>query len=138
MLDPSDLKIINMLLKNSKIPLSKIAKELGVSQPAAQKRLEKLKSKGIIIGSTVLLNERKIGWKRALVAMNVRKESYDEVLEALGKLPMVVGVYQATGPYAIAVEMIGPSGMVNGIITHIRRMKGVRECCPVSLIERVI
>ncbi|HNT60696.1 MAG TPA: AsnC family transcriptional regulator, partial [Candidatus Bilamarchaeaceae archaeon] len=69
MMDKSDLRILHLLLKDARAPLSRIAKELGVSQPAAQKRIEKLKSKGILIGSKALLNEKMIGWKHALVVM---------------------------------------------------------------------
>ncbi|MCX6769037.1 MAG: Lrp/AsnC family transcriptional regulator [Candidatus Micrarchaeota archaeon] len=138
MMDQSDLRILHMLLKDSRMSLSKIAKELGMSQPAAQKRIEKLKAKGIIIGSTVLLNERMIGWKRALVVLNADKKNYMELLDTLKKLPTVTAVYQATGPYAIGVELVGPAGVADGVIAHIRKMKGVRDFCPISLEEKVL
>jgi len=138
MMDQSDLRILHMLLKDSRAPLSKIAKELGISQPAAQKRIEKLKSKGIIIGSTVLLNEKMIGWKHALVVLNAGKKDYMRLLDALKKLPTVTAVYQTTGPYAIGVEMVGAAGVVDGMIAHIRKMKGVRDFCPISLEEKVL
>lgn len=138
MMDSSDLKILRMLLTDARMPLSQIARELGISQPAAQKRIEKLKANGIITGSSITLNNSKIGWKRALVAMNVRKAGYDATLAALTKLPMVSGVYQTTGPYGIVVELLGPAGVVNGLITHMKEMKGVAECCPISLVEKVL
>ena len=138
MMDQSDLRILHMLLKDSRMSLSKIAKELGISQPAAQKRIEKLKSKGIIIGSTVLLNEKMIGWKHALVVLNAGRKDYMRLLDALKKLPTVTAVYQTTGPYAIGVEMVGAAGVVDGIISHIRKMKGVRDFCPISLEEKVL
>jgi Lrp/AsnC family transcriptional regulator for asnA, asnC and gidA len=138
MMDQSDLRILRMLLKDSRMSLSKIAKELGMSQPAAQKRIEKLKSKGIIIGSTVLLNERIIGWKRALVMLNAGRKEYMGLLDAVKKMPTVTAVYQATGPYAVGVELVGPAGVVNGVIAHIRKMKGVRDFCPISLEEKVL
>ncbi|MEW5996301.1 MAG: AsnC family transcriptional regulator [Candidatus Micrarchaeota archaeon] len=138
MMDQSDLKIIRILLLDSRTPLAKIAKELGISQPAAQKRIEKLKSKGIIIGSTVLLNEKMIGWKHALVVMNAGRKKYMGLLDSLKKMPTVTAVYQTTGPYAIGVEMVGPAGVVNGMIAHIRKMKGVRDFCPISLEEKVL
>lgn len=138
MMDQSDLRILRMLLKDSRMSLSKIAKELGISQPAAQKRIEKLKSKGIIIGSTVLLNERMIGWKRALVVLNAGKDEYMGLLDALKKMHTVTSVYEATGPYAIGIELVGPAAVVNGVIAHIRKMKGVRDFCPISLEEKVL
>jgi len=137
-MDSSDLKIIRMLLKDARVPLSEMARQLGISQPAAQKRIEKLKANSIITGSAITLNNSKIGWKRAIVALNVRKVAYDNVLNALAKLPLVMGIYQTTGPYAITVELLGPAGVVNGLITHIKKMKGVTECCPISMAEKVL
>jgi len=138
MIDASDLKIIRLLLKDSRTPLSKMAEELGISQPAAQKRVEKLKKKGILVGSTAIINESKIGWKRAIIALNVRRAGYHSLLDLLIKLPLVTAVYQSTGPYAITVELLGPSGVVNGVISHIREMKCVVGFCPITLVERAI
>jgi DNA-binding Lrp family transcriptional regulator len=137
-MDQSDLRIIRILLQDSRTSLAKIAKELGMSQPAAQKRIEKLKAKGIIIGSTVLLNERMIGWKRALVVLNADKKKYLAIIDSVKKMHTVTSVYQATGPYAIGIELVGPAGVVNGVIAHIRKMKGVRDFCPISLEAKVL
>jgi DNA-binding Lrp family transcriptional regulator len=137
MLSQSDLKIIHLLLSDSRITLSEIAKKLEVSQPAVQKRIQRLKSDGIITGSTIILNQSKIGWKRALVAINTTRNSYQTVLDSVGKLAMVTAVYQTTGPYSIAVELVGPVGVVNGVISHIRKLKGVKDFYPISLVEKV-
>lgn len=137
-MDESDLKIINLLLKDSRTPLSAIARELGISQPAVQKRVGKLKAAGIILGSTALLNTGKLGWKRALVALNVRKAANPGLLASVSKLPFVTGVYSATGPYGIVVELLGPSGVVNGVVAHMERMRGVAECCAMSIVEKVM
>jgi DNA-binding Lrp family transcriptional regulator len=137
-MDASDLKIINLLLKDSRMPLSHIAKELGISQPAVQKRVEKLKSAGIIMGSTAVLNIGRLGWKRAIVALNVKKAGYRKLLAALSKLPLVRGVYHSTGPYGIVVELTGPAAIVNGVLSHMERMKGVSECCALSIVEKVV
>lgn len=136
-MDESDLKIIGMLLRDSRTPLSEMAAALGISQPAVQKRIGKLKAGGIIAGSTIMLNTGRMGWKRAFLALNARKADYAGMLAALQKLPFVRGVYQATGPYAIAVELLGPVGIVNAVMAHVAGMKGVGDCCPVSLAERV-
>jgi DNA-binding Lrp family transcriptional regulator len=117
--------------------LSQIAKELGVSQPAIQKRISRLKAEGIITGSTIILNQSKIGWKRALIALNTTKNKYSNILAQIKKLPMVTAVYQTTGPYSIAVELVGPAGVVNCVISHMEKMNGVRDFYPVSFAERV-
>jgi DNA-binding Lrp family transcriptional regulator len=105
--------------------------------PAAQKRIEKLKASGIIIGSTILLNTSKIGWKRAIVALNIRKAEYEQQLAQIGKLPLLANVYQTTGPYSVVVELLGPSGVVNAVISHIKQMTGIVDCCAISMAEKV-
>lgn len=136
-MDESDLKIIAILLRDSRTPLSEMAAALGISQPAVQKRMVKLKEGGIITGSTAVLNTSLMGWKRALVALNARRADYAALLAAVQKLPFVRGVYQATGPYSIVVELLGPVGVINAVMAHAEKMRGVVDCCPISLAERV-
>ncbi len=137
-MDSSDIKILRMLLLDARAPLSKISKELGISMPAAQKRIERLKAKGIIIGSTILINNSMIGWKRTIIAMNARKAEYDSILEQISKFPLVTGVSQTTGPYSIIVELQGPSGVVNAVMAHIKKLHGISDCCAISVAERVV
>jgi hypothetical protein len=50
----------------------------------------------------------------------------------------VTGVYHSTGPYGIVVELTGPSAVMNGVLSHMERMKGVSECCALSIVEKVV
>jgi len=72
------------------------------------------------------------------VVLNAGRKDYMRLLDSLKKLPTVTAVYQTTGPYAIGVEMNGPVGIVDGVVAHIRKMKGVRDFCPISLEEKVL
>jgi DNA-binding Lrp family transcriptional regulator len=136
-MDSTDLEIIKALLKDARSPLSELSAKLGISMPAVQKRIEKLKGKGIISGSSIHLNTGIIGWKRAQVLVNVKRSAYDAFLSHAAKLPLVTGIYQATGPYAVLVEFLGPAGVVNAVISHVKGMGGVVDCCAISLAEKV-
>ena len=137
MLDTTDIKIIHMLLKNAKVSLAEVGAEVGISQPAARKRLEKLKKKGIVTGSTVTLNERRIGWERALLALDISKSNYLKTLDSIQSTPMVTAVYTATGPYSLAVEVLGPVGIIKEVTKHISKIKGVKELCPITFVEKI-
>lgn len=137
MLDSTDMRIIHMLLKNAKVSLSEVGTALGISQPAARKRLEKLKKKGVVLGSTILLNERRIGWERAILALDISKSSYLKTVEEIKSAPMVNSVFTTTGPYTLAVEILGPVGIVKEVIRRISRIKGVRELCPLTFVEKL-
>lgn len=137
MLDETDIRIVHMLLKNAKLSLAEIGKEMGISQPAARKRLEKLKKKGVVLGSTILLNERRIGWERAILALDVSRGNYLKTLDAIKSAPMVTSVYTATGPYTLAVEVLGPVGIIKEVMRHIESIDGVKEMCPLTLVEKI-
>lgn len=137
MLDSTDIKLLHMLLKDAKLSLAEIGKEVGISQPAARKRLEKLKKKGVVLGSTIRLNERRIGWERAILALDVSKSNYLKTVEAIKSVPLVTAVYTATGPYTLAVEVLGPVGIVKEVTRYISKIKGVKELCPVTFVEKL-
>lgn len=137
-MDSSDLSIIGILILDSRTPLSAMAKELGISQPAVQKRIQKLKAAGIILGSTVVLNTGKLGWKRAVVALSVKRAAYGAIVASAAKLPFVSGVYSATGPYGLVIELLGPAAIVSGAVAHLGKMDGVVDCCQLSIVERIV
>ncbi|MFP3950470.1 MAG: Lrp/AsnC family transcriptional regulator [Candidatus Micrarchaeia archaeon] len=137
MLDSTDMRIIHLLLDNARISLADIGKEVGISQPAARKRIQKLKEKGVLRGSTVLLNERRIGWERALLALDISREGYISTVEAIKVTPMVNSVYTATGPYSLAVEVLGPVGIIKEVIRRINSIPGVKGLCPVTFVEKI-
>lgn len=131
------MRIIHLLLDNARISLADIGKEVGISQPAARKRIQKLKEKGVLRGSTVLLNERRIGWERALLALDISREGYISTVEAIKVTPMVNSVYTATGPYSLAVEVLGPVGIIKEVIRRINSIPGVKGLCPVTFVEKI-
>ena len=61
-MDETDLSIIERLTEDARMSFRKIAKELGVSPDTVIKRYVKLQEKGVIRGSTVVINPKKIGY----------------------------------------------------------------------------
>ncbi|NJE31340.1 TRASH domain-containing protein [Thermococcus sp. 18S1] len=55
-LDELDLKLIYLLMDNSRLSISELAERLGVSRPTVKSRLEKLEKDGVILGYTIKLN----------------------------------------------------------------------------------
>ncbi len=137
MMDSTDIEIIKALLKDARFSLSALSGMLGISVPAVQKRIEKLKSRGIIVGSSIHLNTGLIGWKRAQVLVSLKRANYDSFLAQATKLPLLSGIFQITGPYSIMVEFLGPSGVVNAAVSHVKKMDGVTDCFSISLAEKV-
>jgi len=60
-IDLIDHKIIEFLKENGKISRRKIAKELDISPQTVQNRINALEERGIILGYTIITNEKKLG-----------------------------------------------------------------------------
>ncbi len=55
-IDELDLKLIYLLMDDSRLSISELAERLGVSRPTVKSRLEKLQREGVIQGFTIKLN----------------------------------------------------------------------------------
>jgi len=62
MMDEIDLHIIEKLTKNARMSFRKIAEELKISPDTVINRYQKLQEKGVIRGSTVVINPKKVGY----------------------------------------------------------------------------
>ncbi|UCG04208.1 MAG: Lrp/AsnC family transcriptional regulator [Candidatus Heimdallarchaeota archaeon] len=60
-IDSIDRKIITLMKKNSRMTRREIAEELEVSPQTIQNRINTLQEKGIILGYTIITNEKKLG-----------------------------------------------------------------------------
>ncbi|MFX1514872.1 MAG: Lrp/AsnC family transcriptional regulator [Promethearchaeota archaeon] len=60
-MDSIDHKIIQFLKKNGKISRRKIAEELKISPQTVQNRIKSLQDEGIILGYTIITNEKRLG-----------------------------------------------------------------------------
>jgi len=68
-MDGTDLLIIKRMTENARVSFRKIAKELGVSPDTVISRYKTLQEKGVIRGSTVVINPKKIGYHGMAVFM---------------------------------------------------------------------
>lgn len=68
-MDETDLSIINKLTEDARTSFRKIAKELGISPDTVINRYAALQEKGVIRGSTVVINPKKIGYQATAVFM---------------------------------------------------------------------
>ena len=61
-LDGIDKKILQMLMENSRRPILEIAKNIGISGAAIHQRLRKLEKNNLIIGSSIKVNTKILGY----------------------------------------------------------------------------
>jgi Lrp/AsnC family transcriptional regulator for asnA, asnC and gidA len=97
-----DNKILEILQRDVRTPISKIAKEVGLSENGVRYRLEKLEKGGYIKSYTILLNPKKFG-KNILAIFNLEIEPkmMKSTLSKLVELEEFIKIYQTTGQFSI-------------------------------------
>jgi len=60
-LDALDRKIVDVLLRDGRMPAAQIADEVGLSRPAVAERIDKLERNGVIRGTTVVIEPSTLG-----------------------------------------------------------------------------
>jgi len=125
--DGIDMKILSFLKEDARVPYTKIAKEIGLSEAAVRKRVERMRDEGIIKKFTV---EIETGERvQALILISVQP-SYPnpQVAQAVKKIEGVDQVFEVAGDVdVIAVESGKSIQEINRHIDDIRRIEGVSK-----------
>jgi len=118
-LDPIDLGIIKELEVNGRIPLSDLAKKLGISRHLAGRRLRSLLDRKLV---TILAftNPRALGYRTfALTGVRVSPGSLYPVADRLSALPNVLLVVTTTGHNDIIIwSMFADSTDLTAFLTR--------------------
>ena len=106
-LDYLDKKILRMISEDARIPFLEVARACNVSGAAIHQRIQKLQSLGIIKGSQFILDPEKIGYETcAYIGLYLKDPSrFDEVVEALRKIPEVVECHYTTGGFDMFIKI---------------------------------
>ncbi|MFN4086098.1 MAG: Lrp/AsnC family transcriptional regulator [Spirosomataceae bacterium] len=107
-IDEVDLKILALLMENAKISYAEISEQVFLSPGAVHVRVKKMETKGIIQGSSILIDMTKLGWDiSAFLGIYLDKSSlYDEVADQLKQIPEIVNINYTTGIYSIFAKLI--------------------------------
>lgn len=102
-LDEIDHKILEMLIENTRIPFTDIAKKLLISAGTVHVRVKKMEEAEIIIGSSLTVDYEKLGYTFvAYVGLFLEKASQTKfVLERLKEIPFITEAHMVTGKYNI-------------------------------------
>lgn len=107
MLDDVDRTILKMLLENSRVPYTRIAEKVGMSEPAIKKRVEKLVKEGIIESFTIEVDPWKLGKSLiALVFINASPGKHRAVAETISKIEEVTEVNIVTGQFDMMAKIV--------------------------------
>ena len=102
-LDEIDHQILDMLIDNTRIPFTDIAKKLLISAGTVHVRVKKMEEAGIIKGSSLTLDYKKLGYSFiAYVGLYLNNTSQTKfVLERINEIPFVTVAHITTGKFNI-------------------------------------
>ena len=108
-MDVKNRKILGELVLNSRIPLNRLAKKVGLSREVVTYRIDQLKSKGIITNFHAVINEEKIGYLRnscflQLKGISPLKEK--QFLDYLRKHNFVTYIGTVIGKWNVVFDII--------------------------------
>ena len=83
MLDTKDRKILAELIVNSRLPVTQLAKKVGVSREVALYRINKLVKNKVILNFYTLINNQALGYKRFIFFMQLKGITVEEEKEYL-------------------------------------------------------
>jgi Lrp/AsnC family transcriptional regulator for asnA, asnC and gidA len=106
-IDNVDLKILNILMEDAKIPYTEVAKRVFVSGGTVHVRMKKLEEMGIVTGTTLKMDYSKLGFDvTCFMGIYLLKSSlYDSVVNNLKEIPEIVKVHYTTGDYNIFIKI---------------------------------
>ena len=140
-LDEIDHQILNMLIENTRVPFTDIAKKLLISAGTVHVRVKKMEDAKIIKGSSLTLDYQKLGYTFiAYVGIYLQNTSQTKfVLQRINEIPHVTVAHITTGKFNIFCK-IRAKGTTNAknIIFKLDEIEGVyRTESMISLEESV-
>ncbi len=124
MQDSTDEKIISVLQADARRSASEVGRLVGLSPPAAKRRIMRLEEIGLIRGYTVLLDHRLAGDQiEAFIELRFAPGTQvDEIDEAVTDLPEVVESFTLAGdPDALARVRVRDLDHLKTVVDRIRR-----------------
>ncbi|MAQ04260.1 MAG: AsnC family transcriptional regulator [Euryarchaeota archaeon] len=100
MLDDTDRSIIEVLERDARTSLRRIAEEVDVSLGTVSNRVKKLEENGVIKDYRVILDSEKVGWNlNVVIGLRIQKGRLIEIQEKIARDNRVYGVYDVTGEF---------------------------------------
>lgn len=130
-MDAIDLKIINLLVEDGRMPAAEIARRLGngISERVVRYRIQRLIERGVI-QITAIVRPQAFGYTTfADVWLEVDSDRIMEVATILAGYPNVTYVASAIGETDVSIQVVARStNEVYRFVTEVvRRIPGVRK-----------
>ncbi len=97
-LDATDLKLVQLLLRDGRAPYKSLAAEVRLTAPACAERVRRLKERGVIKGYRAEVDWTRLGFPiNAIIRIGASAERGTSLLKTFRETPNVVEVMRVTG-----------------------------------------
>jgi DNA-binding Lrp family transcriptional regulator len=126
-IDEIDRKILEILRENAQLPNEKLGKKVGLSEPAARRRVANLVSRGVIRRFTIDVEEG--GGIQALVFLSTAPHiSAEKIVKQLATEAGIGSIWETSGDMDIAVTISAPDmDALNKRIDEMRALDVIRK-----------
>ena len=127
-IDNIDLKILNVLSKNAKMPYTEVAKKVFVSGGTVHVRMRKLEKMGVVRGTKLDIDYVKLGYNiSSYMGIYLEKSFlYKETVKSLKKIPEIVEIHAITGQYTIFIKIIcRDTSHFRNFLDTVHKVKGI-------------
>lgn len=138
-LDATDRALIGLLKADARASITYISQMLGVSRTTAQKRLDMLRSRGVIRRFTVELSEPgNDDLIHAITMIELQGIKADQVKRHLAKMTEVTSVYSTNGKWGMIANIEAQNlGHFDRVLARIERIPGLLSAETCILLSRL-
>lgn len=128
-IDNLDRRILEIVMRNARIPSKDVAQVCGVSRAAVHQRIQRMIDLDIITGSGYTVNPKILGYRTCTyIGVNLERGAmYKSVVPEFEKIPEVVECHFTTGPYTMLIKLYARDNehLMELLNTHIQNIPGV-------------
>ncbi len=126
-IDENDRKLLNLLAENARMPVSDLARRLGLARSTVQARIDRMEQTGIISGYTLRTGGLLRPHLRATVLVSIEPRSGPAVLGRLKSLAGVEAVHTTSGRFDLLVQVTASTtSELDETLDQIGEARGVR------------
>jgi Lrp/AsnC family transcriptional regulator for asnA, asnC and gidA len=128
-IDGIDKILLNELMKDARVSINLLSKQVGISGAAVHQRLKKLEKSGLIQGSQIMINPKKLGYTTlAFVGIYLDKAMNNpSAVAQLKKINEVLECHYTTGDWSVLVKILCKDNehLMNLLNNQIQKIAGI-------------
>lgn len=140
MLSQKDAKILEILMKNCKMPSRKISEKTGIPITTIHNRVKKMEKDGIIKSYKAVVDKKKTGKSiQAFIHINAGLKNHNELARRISLLPEVDECYVLTGTTDIMIKISANDvdHLNDFVMNDLKGVRGVNKTLTAIILKEI-